>query len=131
MGRWVSASPVHTVVKRQALPIAHLLIPEKFGCEIECEEIEISVKLEKQTREQVCINVGHSCIIHPPPCPKPPVRRDSSWYWTWPHCCRLQRWVSYGNAKRASLSHSSIYSISAHGPRVVLEVQKVGACCIR
>ena len=42
MGRWVSASPVHTVVKGQALPIAHLLIPKKFGCEMEFEEIEIS-----------------------------------------------------------------------------------------
>ena len=42
MGGWVSASPVHTVVKRQALSIAHLLIPKKFGCEIEFEKIEVS-----------------------------------------------------------------------------------------
>lgn len=68
MGRWVSASPVHTVVKRQALPIAHLLIPEEFGCEMEFEEIEISVKLEKQIKEQVCTNVGHFCwsLYYPP-----------------------------------------------------------------
>lgn len=68
VGRWMSAAPVYTVVKRQALPIAHLLIPEKFGCEMEFEEMEISVKLEKQIREQVCTHVGQFCwsLYYPP-----------------------------------------------------------------
>lgn len=32
VGRWVPASSVHPVVKRQALPITHLLITKKFAC---------------------------------------------------------------------------------------------------
>lgn len=35
IGRWVSTSSVHTVVKRQALSVTHLLIAEKFGCEMD------------------------------------------------------------------------------------------------
>lgn len=42
MGGRASASPVYTVVKGQALPVAHLLIPKKFGCAVKFEKIEMS-----------------------------------------------------------------------------------------
>lgn len=39
MGGRVSASPVHAVVKGQASPVAHLLIPKKFGRSYEIDGV--------------------------------------------------------------------------------------------